>query len=144
MSCSWFGPYLNIFSRNCRWVHTTNQGTSDEDGVNLNLVLLCFVIPYNFFSILGIKINIFTVFKKNLKILESAICWPSTVFGLLDRVRSVDCMPYFYWLLKIAAGVCHVISCRLRNDYWKKWRWCILKMKQTENFIFLMVNIRVM
>ena len=50
-----------------------------------------------------------TVFKKNLKILELA----STVFGLFDRVRSVDRLPYFYWLLEIAARVCHVIPCRL-------------------------------
>ena len=78
------------------------------------------VIPYIFFlsiNVLGITINIFTGFFLNLKILESAICRPSTVFDLLDRVRSVDRLPYFYWLLKIAARVCHVIPCRLCNVY---------------------------
>jgi len=72
---------------------------------------LLYLIIFSLYICIRKKNQHFYCFKKNLKILESAICWPLTVFGLLDRVRSVDHLPYFYWLLKIAARVCHVIPC---------------------------------
>ena len=75
--------------------------------------VLLYLIIFSLHKCIRNKIQHFYCFFKNLKILESAICWPSTVFGLLNRVRSVDHLPYSYWLIKIATRVCHVIPCRL-------------------------------
>jgi hypothetical protein len=87
------------FSQRIKQNSCCSRNQSITDLLLLNLII------FSLYKCIRNKNQHFYYFFKNLKILESAICWPSTVFGLFDRVRFVDRLFLFALFVFVSAAV---------------------------------------